>query len=142
MNTRPLSARFLLALPLCFAAACLGLAPGAARAQGENPTPASPGAETQENLVHVRMNTSMGEIVLELDADKAPISVENFVTYVKDGHYDGTIFHRVIPGFMIQGGGFTPDMKQKTTRDPIKNEWKNGLKNARGTIAMAPSSKN
>lgn len=89
------------------------------------------------NAVTVVMKTSMGEIVLELDAAKAPISTANFVSYVDKGYYNGTIFHRVIPGFMIQGGGFTPDMAQKPTDPPIKNEWRNGLKNSRGTISMA-----
>ena len=79
----------------------------------------------------------MGDITLELDGEKAPATVENFVQYVKDGFYDGVIFHRVIDGFMIQGGGFTPDMKQKPTRAPIKNEADNGLKNDVYTIAMA-----
>ena len=83
------------------------------------------------------METSMGTITLELDDAKAPETVANFVQYAKDGHYDGTIFHRVIDGFMIQGGGFTKDMNQKTTREPIRNEAMNGLKNLRGTIAMA-----
>jgi peptidyl-prolyl cis-trans isomerase A (cyclophilin A) len=81
--------------------------------------------------------TSLGDITIELDAARAPLSVENFLTYVKDGHYDGTIFHRVIKGFMIQGGGLTPDMREKPTRPPIKNEAANGLKNERGTVAMA-----
>jgi peptidyl-prolyl cis-trans isomerase A (cyclophilin A) len=85
----------------------------------------------------VRMSTSMGDIVLALDAEKAPKSAENFVQYAKAGHYDGTIFHRVINGFMIQGGGFTPDMAQKPTRPPIPLESRNGLSNQRGTIAMA-----
>jgi len=85
----------------------------------------------------VLMKTSMGEIKLELDAEKAPITVANFLEYAKAGYYDGTIFHRVIPNFMIQGGGFTPDMSQKPTRAPIKNEADNGLKNTVGTIAMA-----
>ena len=85
----------------------------------------------------VKLATSMGDIVVQLDAAKAPLSVENFLAYVKAGHYDGTIFHRVIKGFMIQGGGMTPDMKEKPTRPPIKNEAANGLKNARGTLAMA-----
>ena len=85
----------------------------------------------------VAMETSMGTISLELDDGKAPATVANFVEYAKAGHYDGTIFHRVIDGFMIQGGGFTKDMNQKPTRDPIRNEAMNGLKNARGTIAMA-----
>ena len=85
----------------------------------------------------VTMETSMGTITLELDDAKAPETVANFVRYAKDGHYDGTIFHRVIDGFMIQGGGFTKDMNQKETREPIRNEAMNGLKNLRGTIAMA-----
>ena len=85
----------------------------------------------------VRLNTSAGDIVVELDAAKAPKSVDNFVQYVKAGHYDGTVFHRVIPSFMIQGGGMTADMKEKPTRAPIPLESKNGLGNARGTLAMA-----
>jgi peptidyl-prolyl cis-trans isomerase A (cyclophilin A) len=85
----------------------------------------------------VLMSTSMGDIKIELYPEKAPITVENFLGYAKDGFYDGTIFHRVIPGFMIQGGGFTPDMNQKPAKDPIKNEADNGLKNDKGTIAMA-----
>ena len=85
----------------------------------------------------VEMQTSLGTIVIELDSDKAPKTVQNFLQYVKDGFYSGTIFHRVIEGFMIQGGGFTKDMQQKPTNKPIENEAKNGLKNDRGTIAMA-----
>lgn len=85
----------------------------------------------------VRLETSLGDIVVELYPDKAPKTVENFLQYVKDGHYDGTIFHRVIDNFMIQGGGFTPDMVQKPTRAPIMNEADNGLRNTVGTIAMA-----
>ena len=85
----------------------------------------------------VRMNTTAGDIVVQLDAAKAPKTVENFLAYVKAGHYDGTIFHRVIDGFMIQGGGFTPDMKQKPTQPPIPLESRNGLPNQRGTLAMA-----
>ncbi len=85
----------------------------------------------------ILMTTSMGPIEIELDHDKAPISAKNFEDYVKSGHYDGTIFHRVISNFMIQGGGFTPDMSQKKTGANIKNEWRNGLKNSRGTLAMA-----
>lgn len=85
----------------------------------------------------VRMQTSKGTILLELDADKAPVTVANFLEYAKSGFYDGTIFHRVIPGFMIQGGGFESGLSQKSTNAPIKNEADNGLKNELGTIAMA-----
>ncbi|WP_341679423.1 peptidylprolyl isomerase [Niveibacterium sp. SC-1] len=85
----------------------------------------------------IKLTTNHGDITLELNAEKAPQTVANFIQYVKDGHYDGTIFHRVIENFMIQGGGMLPDMSQKATRDPIQNEADNGLKNDRGTIAMA-----
>ena len=85
----------------------------------------------------VRIETSMGEICLELDAEKAPKTVENFLSYVNAGHYDGTIFHRVINGFMVQGGGMTEDMKEKPTNDPIENEADNGLTNDPYTVAMA-----
>ena len=85
----------------------------------------------------VRMQTNLGDITIELDAEKAPISTKNFLAYLEDGFYDQTIFHRVIPGFMIQGGGFTVQMAQKKTKSPIKNEADNGLKNLRGTLAMA-----
>ncbi len=88
----------------------------------------------------VTMKTNKGTIVLELDAAKAPATVANFVEYAKSGYYDGTVFHRVIPGFMIQGGGFEPGMTQKDTQAPIKNEADNGLKNDLGTIAMARTS--
>jgi cyclophilin family peptidyl-prolyl cis-trans isomerase len=85
----------------------------------------------------VRFETSLGSFTLEFDAGKAPVSVENFLSYVDEGFFDGLIFHRVIPGFMIQGGGFAPDMSQKKNKAPIKNEATNGLKNLRGTISMA-----
>ena len=85
----------------------------------------------------VELRTSLGTIVLELDREKAPQTVDNFLQYVKEGHYNGTIFHRVIPGFMVQGGGFTADLQQKPTRAPIRNEAGNGLRNVTGTIAMA-----
>ncbi|HVR28540.1 MAG TPA: peptidylprolyl isomerase, partial [Thermoanaerobaculia bacterium] len=85
----------------------------------------------------VTITTNLGSIVVELDSGKAPKTVENFLAYVDSGFYDGTIFHRVIPGFMIQGGGHTADMTRKSTRDPVENESKNGLSNQRGTIAMA-----
>jgi len=88
----------------------------------------------------VVLTTSLGDITVELYPDKAPISVENFLQYVKDGFYDGTVFHRVVPGFVIQGGGFSEDGKQKKTRSPIENEAKNGLKNERGTLSMARTS--
>ena len=107
-----------------FAGAVLALS-AALPALAESPAP------------RVRLETSMGVITLELDAQKAPKTVANFVQYVKDKHYDGTVFHRVIDGFMIQGGGFTPDMQQKATRPTIQNEADNGLKNQPLTVAMA-----
>lgn len=85
----------------------------------------------------VVLTTTYGKITLELDAEKAPVTTENFIQYVKDGHYDGTIFHRVISNFMIQGGGFDVDMNEKSSRAPIENESSNGLSNNTGTIAMA-----
>lgn len=85
----------------------------------------------------VLLSTSMGDIKIELYENEAPETVKNFLSYVNDGFFDGTIFHRVIPGFMIQGGGFTPDMQQKSTKPQIKNEATNGLKNELGTLAMA-----
>ena len=94
-------------------------------------------AQTGPQNPRVLMKTSKGDITIELDAAKAPISVKNFLGYVDANFYDGTIFHRVIKGFMIQGGGMTPDFKEKATKDPIKNEAANGLKNLRGTLAMA-----
>ena len=90
-------------------------------------------AQTQK----VKLDTSLGAIVLELDRDKAPKTVDNFVQYVKAGHYDGTIFHRVIADFMVQGGGMKPDMSEKPTRPPIPLESRNGLSNVRGSVAMA-----
>ena len=92
-------------------------------------------AETKGPVVII--DTSMGVIKAELNEEKAPVTVKNFLSYVDDKFYDGTIFHRVIPGFMIQGGGFEPGLKEKPTKDPIKNEAGNGLKNDRGTLAMA-----
>ena len=85
----------------------------------------------------IKLHTNHGVITLKLFADEAPVTVENFIQYVKDGHYDNTIFHRVISNFMIQGGGFDTDMQQKSTRDTIKNEANNGLANKKGTVAMA-----
>ena len=100
-------------------------------------TLSSGGADALSDKPQVVIETSKGVIVLELYPDKAPKTVDNFLRYARWGQYDGTIFHRVIPNFMIQGGGFTPQMKQKLTEMPIKNEADNGLKNDRGTVAMA-----
>lgn len=100
-----------------------------------SPASAQPKAEAKKPVV--TLETSLGQIVLELDAEKAPVSVANFLAYVDSGFYDGTVFHRVIPDFMIQGGGFSPDMSQKPTKPPIKNEADNGLENDSWTIAMA-----
>jgi cyclophilin family peptidyl-prolyl cis-trans isomerase len=94
-------------------------------------------ATAADNAPRVRLMTNMGAIVLELDAARAPKTVENFLTYVRAGFYDGTIFHRVIRGFMIQGGGMVPGLERKPTRGPIPNEADNGLKNVAGTVAMA-----
>lgn len=110
----------------------------------KSPKPAAPpksaGAATATAPAanpRVALETNKGRIVIELYADKAPKSAKNFLAYVKAGHYNNTIFHRVIPGFMIQGGGFTPDMTEKPTRDPIQNEADNRVLNQRGTLAMA-----
>ncbi|MFC5606797.1 peptidylprolyl isomerase [Variovorax soli] len=119
MNTPVLARRLLLA------ASCSLVLAGAAFAQSPEAAP------------RVKLSTSMGDIVVELAPEKAPKTVQNFLQYVKDKHYDGTIFHRVIDGFMIQGGGFTSDLAQKPTREPIPLEASNGLKNDSYTIAMA-----
>ena len=103
-------------------------------------TMAEDGKPQNPNNPIVLMSTSAGDVKIELYKDKAPVSVENFLGYVNDKFYDGTVFHRVIPRFMIQGGGFTPDMKQKPTKAAIKNEAGNGLKNQFGTLAMARTS--
>lgn len=92
------------------------------------------------NEMYVLLKTSLGDIVVELDREKAPKTVDNFISYVQKGHYDGTIFHRVISGFMIQGGGMDSSMKEKPTAEPIENEAKNGLKNSKYSIAMARTS--
>ena len=92
---------------------------------------------TERKTTVIKLETSMGDILLELDAEKAPKTVENFLNYVKSGHYDGTIFHRVIDGFMIQGGGMTADMHEKPTESPVENEADNGLQNAAYTVDMA-----
>jgi cyclophilin family peptidyl-prolyl cis-trans isomerase len=93
--------------------------------------------KNNEGRTMVKLETTKGDIVIEVNETAAPVTAANFLQYVQEGFYDGTIFHRVKPNFMIQGGGFTPDMKQKQTRPPIINEAKNGLKNKRGAIAMA-----
>jgi peptidyl-prolyl cis-trans isomerase B (cyclophilin B) len=98
---------------------------------------AASASSAAEQAPRVRLETTMGNIVLALDAQQAPQTVENFLAYVNSGFYDGTIFHRVIGNFMIQGGGYTADMSRKQTRPPVKNEADNGLKNSRGSIAMA-----
>jgi peptidyl-prolyl cis-trans isomerase A (cyclophilin A)/peptidyl-prolyl cis-trans isomerase B (cyclophilin B) len=116
------------------ALASVVLAPLAVMAQEEEQA-----VETPANPV-VLMKTNLGEIEIELYPEKAPITVENFLGYVEDGFYDGTVFHRVIKGFMIQGGGFDAELNQKSTKDPIKNEANNGLSNSTGTIAMARTS--
>jgi peptidyl-prolyl cis-trans isomerase A (cyclophilin A) len=107
--------------------------------QEQKPADAAPAqaAPAANGPVFVSLETSKGTIVLELDPAKAPISVENFMKYVKAGFYDGTVVHRIVPGFVVQGGGFDQAMVQKQTNPAIKNEWKNGLKNGRGTISMA-----
>jgi cyclophilin family peptidyl-prolyl cis-trans isomerase len=142
MLTRSLSLRALVA-PLAASIAALahavpqdGAAPSApaapaAPAQAPAPAPAPAG------IAFVKLSTSKGDMLLELDAVKAPISVDNFMKYVKAGFYDGTVVHRIVPGFVVQGGGFDQAMVQKQTNPPIKNEWRNGLKNAKGTISMA-----
>ncbi|KII35830.1 peptidylprolyl isomerase [Pseudomonas zeae] len=97
-------------------------------------------AATPAKAPHVLLDTTNGQIEIELDPVKAPISTKNFLDYVNSGFYNNTIFHRVIPGFMVQGGGFTQQMQQKETKAPIKNEHKNGLANVRGTLSMARTS--
>ena len=120
-----------LALASLVAVAALPLA-------AQTPPGAAPKADAcAADPVKVKLTTSMGPIVLQLDRKKAPVTVENFVKYVKAGHYDGTIFHRVIDGFMVQGGGFTKDMQEKPTQAPIRNESANGLSNDPYTVAMA-----
>jgi cyclophilin family peptidyl-prolyl cis-trans isomerase len=116
--------------------ACIALVlPLAANAQGQSSSCSE--ALKGKAPMKVKLTTSMGPIVIQLDKEKAPISTENFVKYVESGHYNGTIFHRVIDNFMIQGGGFNKDMSQKPTQAPIKNEANNGLRNENYTVAMA-----
>lgn len=105
----------------------------------ETQTKTKPGETMSSNPI-IKLETSKGTITIELDAEKAPISAANYVSYVEDGFYDGLIFHRVMPGFMVQGGGMLPDMSEKKNKASIQNEAKNGLKNDRGTLAMARTS--
>ena len=114
----------------CVLAVMLCISMGTAQAESDD-SPVNP---------QVLMKTTDGDITIELFADKSPITVENFLRYADDGHYDGTVFHRVISNFMIQGGGFDADLKERETRDPIVNESKNKLHNTRGTLAMARTS--
>jgi cyclophilin family peptidyl-prolyl cis-trans isomerase len=129
-------------IPVALALSMLLLTAVATQAAEPAPSAAAPAAkegakmETGKNPIVV-ISTSMGDIEAELYADKAPETVKNFLSYAESGHYDGTVFHRVIKGFMIQGGGMTADMNQKPTKAPIKNEADNGLKNTNGTLAMA-----
>jgi len=135
-----LTARSFPAVLASLAIACTAFGqatPPAAEPAKPAPDAAPAAAPAPAETVFVLMKTSQGEIVLELDRAKAPLSVENFLKYVNKGYYDGTVFHRVIDGFMIQGGGFDKNLVQKETDAPIRNEWQNGLKNKRGTIAMA-----
>jgi cyclophilin family peptidyl-prolyl cis-trans isomerase len=125
------------AAAIVFWVASLGGGLGIAPLGGAQPAAAQGAAAKGGNHPVVMLTTSLGVIELELDTEKAPVSVANFLAYVDKGHFDGTIFHRVIPDFMIQGGGFATDFSQKPTLPPIKNEAENGLLNARGTVAMA-----
>jgi peptidyl-prolyl cis-trans isomerase A (cyclophilin A) len=140
--TKPLFRRVNLGA-LTLTIACSGLS-AFGQDQAEPAKPAQDAEQTPDKeaakLVFVEMTTSKGDIILELDRGRAPVSVKNFLGYVNDGFYKGTIFHRVMDGFMIQGGGFAQDMKRKETKSPIANEWQNGLKNDIGTIAMARTS--
>lgn len=127
------------------ASALASLAASAALAMQAPQAPAAPAAPAPQapaatGPVFVLLETSGGKILLELDPAKAPVSVENFLGYVRGGFYDNTVFHRVVPNFVVQGGGFSAEMVQKQTKAPIKNEWTNGLKNAKGTISMARTS--
>ena len=118
-----------------FAVAIVVLAVGCDRQEERTVVEESKQMDTGQK--QVKLETSMGDIVIELNEEASPITVKNFLRYVEEGFYDGTIFHRVIPDFMVQGGGFTADMREKQTHRPIVNEASNGLKNDRGTIAMA-----
>ncbi len=127
-------------IPMMLVIPFLLMAFSAALPAAEAPKAKKASKKMAEHTTQVKFETTQGDFVLQLDKAKAPITVANFLTYVKEGFYDGTIFHRVIPGFMAQGGGFTTDYKQKPTHAPIKNEADNGLLNKRGSIAMARTS--
>lgn len=129
MSTR----RFFLSVTLCMGLSVILPVSATASSNSTNPQ----GKTTMSTSPRVKLETNMGDIVIELDAAKAPKTAANFVDYVKDGFYNGTVFHRVMDGFMIQGGGFEPGLKQKPTKAPIDNEANNGLKNDKYTIAMA-----
>ena len=129
MSTR----RFFLSVTLCMGLSVMLPLTATASSNSTN----SQGKTNMSTSPRVKLETSMGDIVIELDATKAPKTAANFVDYVKDGFYNGTVFHRVMDGFMIQGGGFEPGLKQKPTKAPIDNEANNGLKNDKYTIAMA-----
>ena len=131
------SRRLLAATLLCALAGAPLAAAAQAAAKPDSPANACAAKLKGSAPMKVKLTTSMGAITVELDKAKAPVSTENFVKYVESGHYNGTIFHRVIDGFMVQGGGFTKDMQQKPTLAPIKNEAANGLKNDMYTLAMA-----
>ena len=132
MSTR----RFFLSVTLCMGLSVILPVSATASSNSTNPQ----GKTNMSTSPRVKLETSMGDIVIELDAAKAPKTAANFVDYVKDGFYNGTVFHRVMDGFMIQGGGFEPGLKQKPTKAPIDNEANNGLKNANYTVAMARTS--
>jgi cyclophilin family peptidyl-prolyl cis-trans isomerase len=136
MNTRTIRNSLVAGLALAFT---LAFSAAAQETPGDAPTtkPASPQHDDTTPLAYVLISTSKGDIAVELDREHAPITVANFLKYVDAGFYKDTIFHRVMPNFMIQGGGLNADMQEKPTEAPIKNEWQNGLKNSRGTIAMA-----
>ena len=127
----------LIGMPLVLLSVVLYATGSESAGTGADSQPTSRPASQPAGPVRVVMETSLGEVVIELDPVKAPGTAKSFLEYVDAGFYDGTVFHRVIANFMIQGGGFGDDLKQKPTRGPIKNEAKNGLKNERGTIAMA-----
>lgn len=125
------------ALGFAFAQCAYGSTKNQAKSGKKEVAPVAAEAKSNPQMVKVAITTSAGVIKLELNPEKAPITVKNFVSYVNSGHYNKTIFHRVINGFMIQGGGFDEKMNEKATKSPIKNEANNGLRNERGTVAMA-----